>query len=194
MLGPCGFQEGIAVLGLVVDIHDVLVGPIEDILVLDIDVDAAQSIHRIHQAVKIDDHIVGDVQIKVLIDRLDGFLGTAVGISCVDFFVGGVVAGASGNLDQEVAHDRGDLHIPGFEVDRSNHDGIGPVAVHVGAAVDAEQGDVDDIAAEQIVDAQVAFIQLGAGGQLAEHIETINSRAAQDDEEEGHDDCQYFFL
>ena len=105
------FQIGIVVTGFFVDIADVLIGPIDHFAVFHIDVDAAQSVNAVDQAIEIDDDIITDVHVKVLVDGLDGLLGAAVHIGRVDFVVVFFVVAAGGNAHVKVPHDGGDLNI-----------------------------------------------------------------------------------
>ena len=118
--------------------------------------DAAHGLNDVRHAGKVHGRIVTDVEIKILVDGLDGKLGAAEGI-------GGVDLARTAPLDrhQRVAHDGRHLDLLVNRVDAEDHDGVGVGTRRVQIArVNAEKRDVDDIVRQgAVLDAEIRIGQ-----------------------------------
>lgn len=162
-LGAGAGDVGGAGVYLVIDVHQVLVNPVELVLAFDVDGDASHGVDHFHHGGEVDGDVVADGGVKVLVDGLKGQLCPAVGVGGVELVVVVVIV----DVDVAVPHQGGDLDGAVLKVGGGDHDGVGAIALHVVPTVDAEDGDVDDpVIFGHLSGAVADIVQRGPAGEV----------------------------
>ena len=121
----------------------------------DVQLDAAQGVHDLHQALHVYQRVLLNVQAKVFVDRADGQLRAAVHAGRVQ-----LLPAVAGNLDPDIAHDRGQLDLVGPGIDGQHDHRVRAQVFGVAPGVSTQQQYVQPVFGEALGDGEVSDVHM----------------------------------